>query len=189
MLARSTTVAWVLAALASAWVMAACSSSSPASTKAPATSDDGCGVAPVSFQRDVIPVFAGSCTSTTICHGQTNDPEAENLYLGLSASDGTNGPSDLAMVYAGLVGTKSIEDPSMNIVSMGDLENSFLWHKVEGDENSDSTAVNGCQPQANGPNPCSGCLPAAPCGVQMPSAAPSSRRTCAPSRTGSPRER
>jgi hypothetical protein len=74
----------------------------------------------------------------------------------------------MAAVYAGLVGVKSIEDPSMNIVSAGDLDGSFLWHKVAGDPNSDPTVMAGCAPAANGPSPCADCLPEAPCGVQMP---------------------
>ncbi len=115
-----------------------------------------------------MPAFAANCTSTAICHGQPHDAQAENLYLGMSTSTGTNGPSDVATVYAGLVGPKSVEDPSMNFVTPGDLEDSFLWHKVTGDENSDSKVVSGCQAQASGPNPCEDCIPAAPCGVQMP---------------------
>jgi hypothetical protein len=163
MVASSMTVASALAVFASACVLLGCSSPSSSSPSA-----DGCGSDPVSFQKDVVPIFVGNCTSSTICHGQTNDPEAESLYLGLSSDDGTNGPGDRAMVHAGLVGAKAIEDPSMNLVTASDLENSFLWHKINGDENSDSTAVNGCQPVANGPNACSDCIPQAPCGVPMP---------------------
>jgi hypothetical protein len=162
MLSSSRTVASTFAVFASACLLAGCSSSSAA------PGDKGCGSAPVSFKNDVIPVFAGNCTSSSICHGQTNDAEAENLYLGLTEGGGTNGPSDLAMVYAGLVGAKAVEDPSMSLVTTSDPENSFLWHKVNGDENSDLTVVSGCQPVANGPNACSDCIPQAPCGVQMP---------------------
>jgi hypothetical protein len=168
MLLSSRTVASTFAVFAFACVLAGCSASSSPSSSSAAPGDDGCGSAPVSFQKDVIPIFAGNCTSTTICHGQTDDPGVENLYLGLTAGGGTNGPADIAMVYAGLVGAKAVEDPSMNLVTDSDLENSYLWHKVNGDENSDSTVVSGCQPVANGPNACSDCIPQAPCGVQMP---------------------
>ncbi len=168
MFAPSRTAASVLAAIAAACLATACSSSSASSSGAPATSGDGCGSVPVSFQHDVVPIFAGSCTATTICHGQTGDPEAENLYLGLSASGGTDGPGDLAAIYAGLVGAKSLENPTMDVVAAGDLQHSFLWHKLAGDPNSDSTVTSGCQAQASGPTPCSDCLPEAPCGVQMP---------------------
>lgn len=166
MIARSTRVASVLAAFVAACTLFACSSSSTSSGPAPESTD--CPTAPVSFQKDVMPIFAESCTSTAICHGQMNDSQAENLYLGVSTAAGTNGPSDVAAVYAGLVGPKSVEDPSMSFVAPGDSEDSFLWHKVTGDENSDPKVTSGCQPQASGPSPCEDCLPAAPCGVQMP---------------------
>jgi len=102
------------------------------------------------------------------CHGQMHSSGEEDLYLGLSASEGVNGSGDVAAVYAGLVGMKSGEDPSMNLVTRGDLENSYLWHKVVGDQNTDPTVVGGCQPAASGPSPCSDCISGAPCGAQMP---------------------
>jgi hypothetical protein len=166
MIALSARVASVLAIFMSACTVVGCSASSSPSGANAASGE--CASASVSFQRDVVPLFAANCTSGTICHGQMNQPGVENLYLGPSASGGANGPSDLATIYAGLVGMKSVEDPSMDIVTAGDLEQSFLWHKIEGDENSDPTVVSGCAPQASGPNPCSDCVPAAPCGVQMP---------------------
>jgi hypothetical protein len=166
MIALSARVASVLAVFVSASTVAGCSASSSPSVADAASAE--CASASVSFQKDVVPVFAANCSTSSICHGQMNQAGVENLYLGPSASGGANSPSDLASIHAGLVGVKSVEDPSMNIVTPGDLEHSFLWHKVDGDENSDSTVVSGCQPQANGPNPCSDCLPVAPCGVQMP---------------------
>ncbi len=115
-----------------------------------------------------MPVFAGSCSTATTCHGQKNNRGEENLYLGLGAEDGANGPSDVAAVYAGLVGVKSMEDPSMSLVTVGDLETSYLWHKVSGDENTDPAVVSGCDPAEMGSNPCSDCISGAPCGAQMP---------------------
>jgi hypothetical protein len=144
--------------------LVSCSSSSPASG-AGAASADSCAPASVSFQKDVLPTFAANCTSTTICHGQTGDPLVENLYLGAA---GASEADDGTKVYAGLVNVLSIEDPAMNLVSPGSLEKSYLWHKVAGDQNADSTVMNGCKPVASGPTPCTDCLPEAPCGVQMP---------------------
>lgn len=94
----------------------------------------------------------------------------ENLYLGVGASDGgrTNGASDLSAVHAMLVGVKSIEDPAMDLVAAGDPESSYLWHKVKGDPNAESTMVSGCTPATMGPTPCIDCIPSAPCGAQMP---------------------
>ena len=142
-----------------------CSSSSGPSG---AGAGDGCGSSAASFPGDVMTAFAANCSTTGACHGQMHSSGEEDLYLGLSASQGVNGPGDVAAVYAGLVGMKSSEDPSMNLVTPGDLENSYLWHKVVGDQNTDPTVVGGCQPAASGPSPCSDCISGAPCGAQMP---------------------
>jgi hypothetical protein len=155
-------------ALGSAVVTAGCSSKSAAAAGSDGTSDADCASAPVSFQTDVMPIFAANCSTSSICHGQMGNAGVEDLYLGLSATEGTNGPSVVAGVQAGLVGVKSAEDPSMNLVTPGDLEDSYLWHKVSGDQNDDPTVVSGCQPAATGANPCSDCVSGAPCGVQMP---------------------
>jgi hypothetical protein len=164
MLASSKTVAPTVAAFASACIAIACSSSSPS---APPTAAS-CDSAPVSFRSDLIPTFATNCTATTICHGQKQDAEAENLYLGAGSDSAPSSADDIAAIYKSLVGVKSIEDPLMNLVTASDLENSFLWHKVDGDQNGDSKVVAGCQPVAKGSSACSDCLPEAPCGAQMP---------------------
>jgi len=153
------------------FVGAGCSSSTPAAGGDGGNGGGGCGSAPVSFRSDVMPIFPANCSSSTICHGQTGNSSAEDLYLGLGAGEGTDGPADIAAVYAGLVGVKSLEDPSMNLVTAGDLESSYLWHKISGDQNSDPTVTAGCAPAAAGANPCSDCVTGAPCGVQMPFAA------------------
>jgi len=85
---------------------------------------------------------------------------------------------------------KSIENPSMNIVSASDLDGSFLWHKVAGDPNSDP-AVNGrvrCGGERT--EPVRRLLARGACGVQMPLLAGAIEPpTCAFCRTGSPRAR
>jgi len=164
MLASSKTVPPTVAAFASACIAIACSSSSASAPAAAAS----CDSAPVSFRSDLIPTFATNCTATTLCHGQKQDAEAENLYLGAGSDSAPSSADDLAAIYKSLVGVKSIEDPLMNLVTASDLENSFLWHKVDGDQNADSKVVAGCQPVAKGSSACIDCLPEAPCGAQMP---------------------
>jgi hypothetical protein len=112
----------------------------------------------------MMPAFVANCSTTIACHGQMHNAAVENLYLGSNANDS----GGIASVYAGLVSVPSAENPSMNRVTPGDLENSFLWHKVSGDQNMDPAVVSGCQRVANGPNPCSDCIAEAPCGIQMP---------------------
>ncbi|HWX75306.1 MAG TPA: hypothetical protein VNZ05_08365 [Solirubrobacteraceae bacterium] len=128
-----------------------CSSKSPSS---------GCGSATVSFKNDVMPVFAMNCTLSSSCHGQTGNSTEEDLYLGLNGEDG--GPADDQAVYKGLVGVISKEDPSMNLVTAGSTDNSFLWHKVNNDQ---MTLASQC---AKAPMMCMDCNSTTPCGGLMP---------------------
>jgi len=125
--------------------------------------DDGaidCGSAAVSFSADVMPTFQKGCTLSGVCHGQMNNATEESLYLGLNSGGG--GSADSLAVYTGLVGVPSQEDPSMNLVSAGDTSNSYLWHKINGDQNalasqcSQATLI------------CIDCTTSAPCGGLMP---------------------
>jgi hypothetical protein len=126
----------------------------------------GCGTAGASFAMNVLPMMAQSCSLTTVCHGQRNNANEENLYLG--PSTGQQVPPPLAAVrdevLAGLVNVRSAEDPSMNEVTPGDLEHSFLWHKVKGDQNTDVAVANGCAAVET----CVACSTSAPCGTQQP---------------------
>jgi hypothetical protein len=123
-----------------------------------------CGSA-VSFSADVMPVFRRGCTLSSVCHGQMNNAAEENLYLGNNGGGG--GSADSQAVYSGLVGVPSKEDPSMNLVTSGDLQNSFLWHKVNDDQMTlnSGTLASGCM-QAT--TICFDCTTTMPCGEYMP---------------------
>jgi hypothetical protein len=86
----------------------------------------------VSFQTDVMPIFQGSC-QTSSCHGSMTAPEG-GLFLGEPTAKG----SDAATVYAGLVGKKSQELATMDFVASGggasSPTNSYLMHKLDGDQ-------------------------------------------------------
>ena len=129
-----------------------------------------CLVLSVSFQNDIIPVLAANCGTGTVCHGQVGNSVVEKLYLGSNADDGADGAAQIPMIYGGLVGVPAAEDPSMNRIRAGDLQNSYLWHKISGDPNADTAVAAGCQTVATGPNACSDCSIAfsTPCGAQMP---------------------
>jgi hypothetical protein len=118
-----------------------------------------------SFSTDVIPAFAMSCTLTNACHGQVGNSPEESLYLGMTMGGG--GTADVHAVYNGLVGVVSKEDPSMPLVTKGDLQNSFLWHKVNDDQitlNS-GTLATGCKKASA---MCQDCMSMNPCGGTMP---------------------
>ncbi len=119
-----------------------------------------CGSAPVSFGNDIVPIFRSGCTLSSVCHGQMGNDAEEDLYLGDNA-----GGTSPAVVYQGLVGVRSKEDPSMNLVTSGNLSSSYLWHKVYGDQNSNPTVASGC---ANAPMQCVACTVSAPCGESQP---------------------
>jgi hypothetical protein len=141
-------VAWAFATLG-ALVATGCSSSS-----APANPSDG----QVSFANDVMPVFRTGCTLSGVCHGQPKNAGEENLYLGDNV---TNTPAIIAQVYAQLVGVKSMEDPAMNLVTAKDVANSYLSHKIAGDQ---ATFTSDCAKGTCGAPTCLG----TPCGTSMP---------------------
>lgn len=156
----------VVAAVAMASVAGGCSSSSSGgtstgslcplpmdcSTPDPATTQ--LMTPTVSFQNDVAPLFAASCSLSSSCHqAKTGGPS--QLYLGLPLA---MMPNDFAGIYAAIVGVKSIELPSMNYVTAGDLTNSFLMHKMDGDQCVfESKCANVSITSSSGP-----------CGVVMP---------------------
>ena len=74
-----------------------------------------CGT--TSYEADVEPAITRSCASAG-CHFGTTDNES-----GLDLSEG-NG-------YDAMVNQPSTQAP-MDIVTPGDLENSYLWHKING---------------------------------------------------------
>jgi hypothetical protein len=87
----------------------------------------------ISFAADVVPIFQTNCTGGGFgCHG-TDD---NTPYLG--DADGGSDPSDL---LASIVGVLSPEDPLMDLVAAGDPANSYLMHKMDGDQ---CTLAAGC---------------------------------------------
>jgi hypothetical protein len=143
-----------LAVVVTALGAAGCSSSS--SPSAASTCDM---TAPVSFRNEVAPAFiASGCSDANVCHGQMNNVEEEDLFLG-----DMEGGTDPDVIYSQLVGVPSKENPSMNRVTAGDTSKSYLWHKLEGDQNSNPAVASGCAMTT-----CTNCSMATPCGAAMP---------------------
>ncbi len=82
----------------------------------------------VSFKTDVMKVFNSSC-GTSLCHGSTTEPTGQ-LFLGASTAMG----SDSAMVFGALVNVQSYELSSMALVTPSDPTQSYLMHKLDGDQ-------------------------------------------------------
>ncbi|HUJ61850.1 MAG TPA: hypothetical protein VLX92_25270 [Kofleriaceae bacterium] len=91
----------------------------------------------VSFKSDVMPIFNHSCGST-ICHGTTSSPQG-GLFLGQESAM----TADASTVYANLVGKPSGELSGMAFVSADDPGNSYLMHKLDGDQCAYESACTG----------------------------------------------
>jgi hypothetical protein len=93
----------------------------------------------VSFATDVLPIFQNNCGASLSCHVK-DGAEAPVLSV-LRSPDGGIGELDAAGVVQSLVGIPSLEDPGMDLVTANDPANSFMMHKLDGDE---CTLVAGC---------------------------------------------
>ena len=87
----------------------------------------------VSFAQDVQPTFNMSCSLSTpgTCHALQPAGNSTPWLVYLGAATGT---VDAGAVLSGLVGKPAAEDPSMNLITAGDPENSYLMHKLDYDE-------------------------------------------------------
>jgi hypothetical protein len=81
----------------------------------------------VSLKADIMPIFQFSCgIAGSTCHGATSVSHQGRPFLGYP-----DGGTDAATVYQALVGVASTEDPKMKLVTAGNLDESFLWQKVD----------------------------------------------------------
>jgi hypothetical protein len=84
----------------------------------------------VSFGSDIVPIMNFSCgIAGATCHGTPEVTAQQRPFLGLF-----DGGTDAGEIISGIVGVKSNEDPTMNVVTASDPANSFLMHKVDWDE-------------------------------------------------------
>ena len=86
----------------------------------------------VSFAADVTPILSSTCAVNDSCHGSPSVVAEARPFLGFAGPDG--GLASAQTILDGLVGVKSKEDLSMNLVTAGDPAQSFLMHKVDDDQ-------------------------------------------------------
>jgi hypothetical protein len=97
----------------------------------PYVSDAGLTTPTTTYSMDVATIFQHSCAlGEGACHGDPNEKTQGRPYLGLP-----DGGGNAAQVLMGIVGVKSTEDPSMNVVTAGDPSKSFLMHNMDNDQN------------------------------------------------------
>jgi hypothetical protein len=152
----------ILSSLTALFAAGAMGCSSTSGSSSPDQSTEGGAAScdtttPVSFNTDVIPVFEKSCTLSAVCHGQMGNAAEEDLYLGENM-----GTTNAATVYSMLVGVTSKEDPAMNLVTAGSTDNSYLWHKVNGDQGNFAADCSKATMM------CGDCDTTTPCGGLMP---------------------
>ena len=117
---------------------AACSSSASTSADAavggcqPYVSTANLDMPVVSFAADVVPILSGTCAVSDGCHGVPSVVAEARPFLGFASSDA--GMAAAQTIIDGLVGVKSREDLTMNLVTAGDPSQSFLMHKIDDDQ-------------------------------------------------------
>jgi hypothetical protein len=124
-----------------------------------------------SFTNDVVPIFEASCATSTLCHqgiGGSNLPSMSLLFLGNGPDAGGGGNDDAGLspdtiIYVALA-SYSVELPGMPYVTAGDPENSYLMHKMDGDQCQFVEEDAGCQVMPASPTPCGAVMPI-PCAL------------------------
>jgi len=114
----------------------------------------------LTLTNDLAPIIQLSCATAVTCHGNTATVMATNEpHFGPISAVGPATQADLMAIHDAIVGKPSAELPSMNYVTAGDPDNSWLMKKIEG--------VNGCSGFM-----CKAGVPKAtsPCGDPMPQA-------------------
>jgi hypothetical protein len=106
----------------------------------------------VSFSKDIVPTFNLSCGVSNACHQPPANPAVAGLVLGLP-----DGGVPAATVIQNIVGKPALENQNMEIVKAGDPANSYLMHKVDGDQCQYATTCNATHNAIYNE-----------CGVQMP---------------------
>ncbi|HXX65876.1 MAG TPA: hypothetical protein VEK07_01765 [Polyangiaceae bacterium] len=81
----------------------------------------------VSFSANVVPVFMTNCAvgGNIGCHSAGN----ASPFLGSS-----DGGVDASIVLASIIGVEAGEDPEMDYVAPNEPEQSYLMHKMDGDQ-------------------------------------------------------
>ncbi|MCA9629082.1 MAG: hypothetical protein KC766_15485 [Myxococcales bacterium] len=89
-----------------------------------------------SFRAEILPIFQGSCTFSSSCHGDKNKSQVD-LYLGKKKPNEAKGVApmtdqEVTEMLAGIVDRASMTAPAVNVITAGDANASFLMHKLDG---------------------------------------------------------
>jgi hypothetical protein len=131
-----------------------CSSASPGPSESCRSFDYAtyaAGPKHVSFKSDVVPIFGTACAFSA-CHAAESNPMG-GLYLGPNVNNTMDKdtsvppfypPDDatLAKIHGGLVDVKAKLALTMLLVHAGSPKDSFLMHKIDGDQGCAGIACN-----------------------------------------------
>jgi hypothetical protein len=88
----------------------------------------------VTFAADVLPIFRNSCGLSSACHGsQTNPSLPAQHFYGPPVSSPAPTAAQIAAIFAGSVGVKSIDNPDMDVIDPSHPESSFMMYKIDTD--------------------------------------------------------
>jgi hypothetical protein len=98
------------------------------------------GASLVSFANDIVPILQANCAAAgSACHGDpsvvTASAGGDRDYLG--PPTGAYSAAVITQILGAIVGTPSLEDPSMNVVTAGEPTKSFLMYKIDGNSTVD----------------------------------------------------
>jgi hypothetical protein len=115
------------------------------------------GTTPRTLATDVMPIFMANCAISVACHQMQASGAGQAPPLG--------GAANAAAVMAALVGKPAAEVPTLNYVTAGSPETSYLMKKLESANPGCGLA---CTPPAGSPD---GCKTRMPSGTDTPLAA------------------
>jgi hypothetical protein len=86
----------------------------------------------VSLRNDLVPLMQRSCTLSNACHTDKSNPTTNEGYKPYLGSKKSEGESDVPAILAAIVGVEAWGDPSIDVVTPGDWQNSYFMNKIDG---------------------------------------------------------
>jgi hypothetical protein len=89
----------------------------------------------ISYAADIQPILTNSCAvGGGVCHGDPNAIERTTGRVFFGYEEAGPGTVDAAGIIAAIVGQKSPENTTMDIVAAGDPNASYMMHKLDQDQ-------------------------------------------------------
>ncbi len=86
----------------------------------------------VSLREDLVPLMVRSCGLATACHGDPSSPRTDEGYQPYLGNKASEGESDVPAIHAAIVGVEAWGDPTKDVVTPGDWQQSYFMNKLDG---------------------------------------------------------